>query len=441
METIINAKIDDSDNLYKIIFNKKIISVIKQNNLIENLDLKDIDLKGSILIPGAIDPHLHFNDPGFTDNEDFFTGTKAALFGGVTTIIDMPCTSLPPVTNVKNFNNKLSIVKDKALVDFAFWGGVNGAEELDLEKLKKLKKRGAKAFKIYTISGMESYKSLSYKKIGQLFKLTKDEDFIFAFHAEDLDTIEKNRKKISKEELKTIDGYLKIRDIDAEVIAIKNIINIAKKYDTKIHIVHLSSKKGLELIKNYKNCTTETAPHYLHFNSNDLYHLKGRLKTAPVVKNREDQLSLIEGIVNGDIDFIATDHAGTIFEKNKQFDDFSKVYNGIPGVETMLPSTFDLYNRGIISLKRLIEITSTNAAKLYNLYPNKGSLEIGTDADFTIMKKESYIFDESMMQSKGKYSPFNNMKFNYKVDKTILRGKIIFNNGKFLGKKGYGNIL
>ncbi len=429
MKTIINAKIDDSNNLYKIVFDEKILDVIKQDKTLK--DDKSLDIEGKILIPGAVDSHVHFNDPGFTHNEDFTTGTSSAALGGITTIVDMPCTSLPPVTSKENLENKLSKIEKKAFVDFVFWGGVNGHEDLDIDKLRKLRSSGASAFKIYTISGMETYGSLSYKKIEELFKMSINEDFIFAFHAEDLETIENNKKNLSPDEKTTVSGYLKIRDKNAEIRAIKNIVDLARKYNTKIHIVHLSTKEGLEIIKSYKFASTETAPHYLHFTKEDLYNLKGRLKTAPVVKNKEDKLALLDGIKDGSINFIATDHAGTDWDKNKDLEDFSKVYNGIPGTSTMLAFIFTyLYDKKIIDLKRVVDISSKNAAKLHGIYPKKGSLDIGSDADFTIMKKENYIFDEKTLISKGKYSPFHNTEFKYRVFQTILRGEIIYNDGK-----------
>jgi len=446
MNLILNAKINDSNNLYNIYYTDIIENIVlsseDETKLVDNI----IDIDGKILIPGAIDSHVHFNDPGFTEQEDFSTGTLSAAYGGITTIIDMPCTSLPPVTSVNNLENKLNIVKEKAVIDFAFWGGINGANQINdsmLQQLKRLKKRGITAFKIYTISGMPTYQALSYEKIDKLFKLTQNEDFIFAFHAEDLNIIENSVNKLSDEEKKTIKGYLLSRPVEAEVIAIKKIIKLAQKYNTQIHIVHISSQKGLKLVEEYNNATAETCPHYLEFTEDDLYTLKGRLKTAPVVKALEDKLYLRKSVINGKINFITTDHAGTNYEKNKLNNNFSKVYNGIPGTQFMLPYLFSsFYNKKEINLKRIIEITSENPAKRYGLYPKKGSLIINTDADFTIMEQFEYFVNETMLMSKGKYSPFNNQKFSYRVNKTILRGKTIFDiENNIKTNYGYGNFI
>jgi allantoinase len=451
MDIIKNAKIDDSSELYNIYFTDKIEKIVAveddvTSTPLSNLKTNTIDVNGKIVIPSGIDSHVHFNDPGFIEQEDFQTGTLAAAYGGITTIIDMPCTSLPPVTNIENLKNKLDVVKSKAVIDFSFWGGVNGDDEINLnmlQVLKNLKKDGVNAFKIYTISGMPTYKALSYQKIDELFKLTQNEDFIFAFHAEDLNVIENSINKLSDEEKTTVEGFLKSRPIQAEVEAIKNIINIAKKYNTKIHIVHISSKEGLKLVESYKYATAETCPHYLEFTAKDLFILKGKLKTAPVVKNQEDKDYLREGLISGKISFVTTDHAGTDYNKNKLFDDFSKVYNGIPGTQFMIPYLFtNFYDSNEMNLERIIEITSKNVAKLYGLYPKKGSFEVGSDADFTIIEKKDYIVDEKMLKSKGKYSPFNGLKFSYLINKTILRGKVVFDVDKEISTQfGYGNFL
>ena len=446
MNLILNARTDDSNNLYNIYYTDKIEKVVLSSEDNNKSTDNTIDIKGKILIPGGIDSHVHFNDPGFTEQEDFKTGTLSAAFGGITTIIDMPCTSLPPVTSVRNLENKLNLVKEKAVVDFAFWGGVNGADEINdnlLKKLKELKQKGVTAFKIYTISGMPTYKSLTYEQIDKLFRLTQNEDFIFAFHAEDLNIIENSVNKLSDGEKKTVKGYLLSRPAEAEITAIKNITEIAQKYNTQIHIVHISTKEGLKLVENYNNATAETCPHYLEFTENDLYTLKGRLKTAPVVKKQQDKNYLRESVINGKINFITTDHAGTDFEKNKLHEDFSKVYNGIPGTQFMLPYLFtSFYDKNLITLKRLIKITSENPAKLHGIFSQKGSLDIGKDADFTIMEKKKYIVNEKNLKSKGKYSPFNNMEFSYAVNKTILRGKLLFDTeSKIETEYGYGRFV
>jgi len=406
-------------------------------------NIETIDLLGKLTIPGAIDSHVHFNDPGFTDREDFTTGTTSAAFGGITTIIDMPCTSLPPVVSKDALFNKLNKIKDKAVVDFAFWGGLRGNDEISLQNMEELWNEGIIGFKTYTISGMETYKSLTYKEIEKVFEVSKSKNFIFGFHAEDFDVINDLKNTLNGEILKTVKGYTLLRPEEAEIKSVKTIVEIAKKYNSQIHIVHISTKEALDIVTNYEKGSAETCPHYLQFTQTDLEILRGRLKTAPVVKKEIDKKGLREGLLNGKIKFITTDHAGCDFETEKQFDDFSKVYNGIPGIQVMIPYLFsEFYVKEKVSLKRMIEITSENVAKFYGLYPQKGVIAEGSDADFTIIDFKDYFYDESTIVSKGKYSPFNRMKFHAFVSKTIVRGNIVFdNNSGLTGSVGFGKFI
>jgi allantoinase len=445
MKILKNAFILDGEKtqISDILFNEKIIQIDKDIKP-EKAD-EVIDLHGKLLIPGCIDAHVHFNDPGFTDREDFTSGTTAAAYGGITTIIDMPCTSIPAVTNYENLNKKLAVIKPKAVIDFALWGGIRENDAtISSELIRKLWAAGVVGFKIYTISGMETFTALSYKEIEKVFN--QFPEILFAFHAEDENIINNSINKLTHEQMKFPKNFVKTRPVEAEVKAVKNILSSLGK-ENKIHFVHISSKEAAELIlesKNQLDVTFESCPHYLQFTSEDLPILKGRLKTAPPVKYNEDKKFLRKCLKSGSLDFVTTDHAGCDYQTGKCFEDFSKVYNGIPGTELMIPYLFsEFYLKEKVNLKRMIELTSENAAKRYGLFPEKGSLQIGTDADFTIIDlNKPYLIEESKLHSKGKYSPFNNTAFSCSIDKTIVRGKIVFDSEKgILQKPGYGKFI
>ena len=447
MKLIKNALLPDYDKneLVKsdILYDDKIIEIAPK--IKTTLTNEVLDLKEKMLLPGVIDAHVHFNDPGYNEHEDFYTGTMAAAFGGVTTIIDMPCTSVPPVTNVENFYKKLNVVSKKALVDFAFWGGIRGNDfPFDYEMIVRLWNEGVVGFKIYTISGMDTFKELSYEQIKKLF-VNLPKDILFAFHAEDKDIIDKALQSFSEKELRKVDTYIKTRPIEAEFKAVSNILNSVE--NNKIHFVHISSQKSAKAIIDAKkkgiDVSFETCPHYLEFTQKDLMTLRGRLKTAPVVKYENDKDFLRMILKNGELDFVTTDHAGCDFEKEKKFDDFSKVYNGIPGTEFFVPYIIsEFYLKEKISINGLVNILSKNQAKRYGLYPHKGSLDIGTDADFTIIDtRNKFYADEKKLHSKGKYSPFNGRIFSCSVFGTIVRGNIVVMDSKLIGDRGYGKLV
>ncbi len=415
--------------------------------------IKVIDGKFNLLIPGAIDPHVHFDTPGFEFRDDFEHGTTAAAYGGVTTIIDMPCTSLPPVTNKKNFEYKLNAVQKRSLIDFAFWGGIRGNDFCKTipveEQVKELSELGVAGFKVYVISGMDTFTDLTYERITEAAKAIALTGKPMGVHAEDKFMVLKKKNEFIENNKNEWQYYCKARSSEAEATAIENVLKAINNIDVKTHIVHLSSQLGLEKIKRARQegikITTETCPHYLFFTQKDFENKKIRnyLKTAPPVKQQKDKDALWQGLSDGSISFVTTDHAGTVPDKEKISDNFWKVYGGIPGVEHRVPFLFsEGFLKGKISLQKTIELLSTNAAEYFNL-KSKGRIKKDFDADFALINlwdSKKVIPEE--MHSKGKYTPFENVTFNSVVEKTFLRGKVIMNKkGDTEEKIGYGKFV
>ena len=412
-----------------------------------------IDGDFNLLMPGAIDPHVHFDTPGFEFREDFEHASKAATFGGVTTIIDMPCTSIPPVTNADNFQTKLDQVKRRSLIDFGFWGGVSGTDINDLSKIGKqvneLSKLGVAGFKVYVVSGMKDFTDLTYEQIKSAAEIIKQTNKPMAAHAEDKSFVLSRQKKLEENNLNEWRDYCTSRDIEAEVVAVKKLIEIAEVTNCKTHIVHLSSAEGLKLISEAKQkgipISTETCPHYLYFTQNDFENEKIRnyLKTAPPVKFEEDKNALWSGLRSNELEFVTTDHAGCNPSDEKSSENFWEVYGGIPGVEHRVPFLFsEGFLKNKISLKQTIDLLSSNAASLFNL-KSKGKLEEGYDADFALIDLwSSQTVRSNDMHSKGKYTPMEGIELNCIVKKTILRGEIIMNREiDQFGKIGFGRFI
>lgn len=476
MKKITNIFINTKENklrLAEVVFTDKIKEI---NFLSDEFDWKDVKDKNSldefksqpkkaspaqnvidgnfcVLMPGAIDPHVHFDTPGFEFREDFEHASTAAAYGGVTTIIDMPCTSLPPVTDIKNFTTKLNVVKNRSLIDFAFWGGVRRQDFNDLQKLEKqiteLSEAGVAGYKVYVISGMEEFSDLTYEQIGQAANIIKQTGKPMAVHAEDKSLVVSRREAFQKENKNSWKEYCTARDIEAERKAIEQIKNISEKTGCRIHVVHLSSKAGMEIIrtaaKENIKLSSETCPHYLFFTQNDFENDKIRnyLKTAPPVKFADDKNALWQALSNNELEFVTTDHAGCNLSEEKHFDNFWKVYGGIPGVEHRVPFLFSegfLKNR--LTLEQTIKLLSTNAAKFFDL-TDKGELSEKKASDFTLIDLwNSQVISAENMHSKGKYTPFEGVTFNAVVKNTYLRGEEIMNrDNNTFGKIGFGRFV
>jgi len=405
-----------------------------------------LDCEGMIAIPGGIDPHVHFDTPGFTHREDFYHGSMAAAAGGVTTVIDMPCTSLPPVTNGKNFDEKFAAIKNESVIDFGLYGGVcaNNFEQFE-QSMEELAEKKVKGFKTYFVSGMKTFPQISLLQFEAILKKAKELNLPVLLHAEDSEVV--SAMTILHEN--DNDDYLRYcnsRPAQAEITAVDNAIEIAKRVKGNLHIVHVASFEAAELVNQIEdefNITYETCPHYLSFTQDDFKTKGSSLKTAPVVKSKKDQGELWKYLEDGSCSFVASDHAPAPLEE-KQTGSFWKDYGGIPGVQTLIPVLFsEGYKKKKLSLKRFTEVVSTNAAKRFNLYPQKGCLKEGSDADFTFINQNiSWKFETNQLLSKGETSPFDNETFNGKVVLTILRGKIIYNeDAEITVEKGFGKFL
>jgi allantoinase len=412
--------------------------------------VKEIDAKGNIVFPGFIDPHVHFDDPGFTEREDFETGTRSAAAGGITTIIDMPCTSIPPVISGENFDYKLGIVKPKAYVDFAFWGGVTPeqVESGEYKKsLKELKDRGIVGVKFYTISGMELYPRMSVPNMDRAFRLMKELNLVCAVHAEDYHLVDYYSHLMQEVGREDPESWSEGRTYEAEPEAIWSVVGITEKAGNKLHIVHLSTKEGLNIIRWAKarglNVSTETCPQYLVFTTKDFKKQGSVLKIAPPLRREEDREELWQGLKDGSIDFICTDHAAGKYPEEKSSPDIWKNYAGIPGTQLAVPIMLHYgYHQGRLTLSEVQKLMSENAAKRYGFYPKKGIIKVGGDADFTIVDLDKkWVVETSKLESKGKYSPLTGKELTGQVYMTIVRGEVVYKENKgIVGTKGYGKM-
>ena len=430
-----------------LIFTDKIKTFIHGDDIEISVEGNTIDGEEKLLLPGFIDSHVHFNTPGFTHRETFEKGTRGAIKGGVTTIMDMPCTSLPPVVGKDEFENKYNVVKNDAWCDYAFHGGIsaNLFDKKDFEiftTVSELASKGVTALKVYTLSGMETFKHLDNFQLMKTMRAAAHKGLTVMIHAEDASIITHLQNKYISEDKNKPLHYYNSRPEEAELVAINNVAYFSTLTGAKIHIVHISTYEGVKLVQNWRergaNITCETCPQYLEFNFNDLIEQGSILKTAPVIKTPEDSKNLWLELASGDIHFVTTDHAPCVFEKDKNTGSIWTDYGGIPGVEIIYPFLIsEGYFKKKLTLERLIEISCLNQSNLFGINRQKNGLRPGSDADFVLVDKNTeYKVDASNFESIGKYSPFSGKTFKGKIENVFLRGEEVVKKGEIISKKG-----
>lgn len=448
-----NAMIPKGDMTVKvdILVDKGIIVGFMEQAQIEAREI--IDACEKLVIPGCIDSHTHINDPGFTHRENFLTGTSAAASGGVTTIIDMPCCSVPSVRSVDNLEYKLSQIADKAIVDYGMWGGVTGEDVRNnwLHNVKEQADYGVCAFKVYMTPSVPTYPRVTDPEMLEAFKSVAATGLPIGIHAENYAMCDFYVQKLKNEGRLDGPAWAEARLELAEKVAIELGISLAEFTGARLHIVHMSTGIGAVLVKNAKmrglDVTSETCPHYLTINYQDaMSKYESFAKIAPPLRTVKDNEMLWQGVADGSVDFIATDHAPYEISTEKCAEGMNiwNSFPGIPGVETMVPVIVsEGYNKGKISLSRMVEILCKNPAIHYGLYPKKGAMDIGSDADFTIIDLDKeWTIEQEKMYTMAKYTPLHGMKLKGKPVKTIVRGSLVYEDGKgIIAKPGYGRFV
>ncbi len=396
----------------------------------------DVDLAGRWLLPGAIDGHVHFDDPGFTHRENFASGTLAASAGGVTTVIDMPCTSIPPVTDFASFDRKLKHVAPKARVDFAFWGGVRGngyCTEHMHRALQALTSYGVRSIKTYLISGMPTFEDLTADQLEEVMAAALDCGVVVGVHAEDKKMITAaSERESAAPDASSPMAYARARSAEAEARGIETCLQLAQKTGARVHIVHLACAEGVRLIRQAKargvSVTAETCPQYLAFTIEDFVRMGSVLKTAPVVKSAADREALWEGLADRTIDMVATDHAPAQYPIEKTTGSIWSDYGGIPGVELMLPFLLsEGVHKGRITLERAIELGCSAPARVHRIDACKGTLQPGLDADFVVVDPEQvWTVRAQQLYTCQKYTPFEGWDITGQVLKSFVRGLEVF---------------
>jgi allantoinase len=386
-----------------------------------------LDAEGLRVFPGAIDPHVHFDEPGFTEREDFAHGTAAAAKGGVTTVIDMPCTSLPPVTDLSALERKLEAIAPKAVVDYALFGGVSGhlVEEALARDMAELAPRVV-GFKCYFVSGMATFTAVTHDDFARIASLAAALGRPLLLHAEDASYVEGATRRLKAAAPKgTWREYRDSRPEAAEILAVAAAAELSGIHSRWVHIVHVGSSEAAWIARE-SGMSAETCPHYLAFSSDDFEAKGAALKTAPVVKRKGEADALWAMLAGGDLSFVASDHAPARPEE-KRVEDFWQAYGGIPGTGTMVPYLLsEGLMRGRLPLPRFLEATSSAAAARYGLDRAKGAIAVGRDADFYLFDPDAEtVVDGKKLKSKGSDTPFDGMRLSGAIVATYVRGELV----------------
>lgn len=407
-----------------------------------------LDASGLLVLPGAIDPHVHFDTPGFTEREDFLHGSAEAARGGVTTVIDMPCTSLPPVVSPAALENKLRAVAPMALVDYGFYGGVHGDIDSKPNAPDRIERSMAElaprvlAFKAYLLSGMDTFPRVNHEELGRAIAQAAGLGRPLCLHAEDADYVAAARARVEAaratagpgKTAATWDDYVDSRPEAAETVAVAAAVALARGRESALHVVHVGTSSAAAALA-AAGATCETCSHYLAFSREDFVDKEAFLKTAPPVKARGEADKLWAMLADGRIAFVTSDHAPARPEEKRSGSVWTD-YGGIPGVGTTLPFLFsEGYLAGRLTLGRFLDAVAFGAARRYGLASRKGSLEIGKDADLVLIdpRIETAVLG-ARLYSKGKDTPFDGMRLRGSIRSTWVRGKAVYDAEAASGK-------
>ncbi len=415
-----------------LITNDLIIEISEQEIEITN-ETEIIDASGKLVIPGVIDDQVHFREPGLTHKATIYSESKAAVAGGITSFMEMPNTN-PQTTTIELLNEKFEIAKNQSLANFSFYLGATNDNIYELLKVNPKTVCGIKVFMGSSTGNMLVDNPLS---LSQIFEKSP---ILVATHCEDEKTISENTKKFKEKYGEKLPFHFHplIRSEEACFKSSSFAVELAKKYGTRLHVLHLSTEKELALFQNdipseQKRITAEVCVHHLWFSQEDYDKFGSKIKWNPAVKKESDREALRKALILNKLDVIATDHAPhTIEEKNNPY--FSAPSGG-PLVQHALQAMLELEKQGVISLELLVEKMCHAPAKIFQI-EKRGFLRKGYKADIVIIdRSESQVIEKENILYKCKWSPFEGEIFHSKIEKTFVNGHLAFDNGIFYENK------
>ena len=393
-------------------------------NNIEEESRNIFDGEGLIVLPGCIDTQVHFREPGSTDTEDLYSGSRAAIAGGITGVFEMPNTN-PPTSTKTEFQRKLDLAKNRMYCNYAFYFGATANNAIELSDLKNLE--GCCGIKLFAGSSTGNLLVADEKDIEKVFQSSSK---VVAVHSEDEEILNNNKKLIKNGDVHSHPIW---RSDECAISSTRRIVKIAERYNKKAHILHITTKQEIDFLSQHKgNITFEITPQHLTIFAPDCYDKIGTYaQMNPPIRDKSHYDKLWYAVKNNFNDTIGSDHAPHL-KKNKE-KEYPNSPSGMPGVQTLMTVMLNHVNDGKLSLNQLINLVCENPVKIFGI-KNKGFIKEGFDADFTIvdMNKTIEIKNENI-ESKCGWSPFHGFKFKGTPVATIVGGNIKMKDGEIIG--------
>lgn len=401
---------------------------------------RTIQAEGKHVLPGGIDTHVHYRDPGHAERETFQAGTRAAAAGGCTTFFEHPI-SIPPQYNAEILHNRIDLCAKGSCVDFCFFGAAGGEFP---EEIEPLSHEGIVAYKTFLHDAPEGrdeeFKGLTSANNAQLYRAleeVKKTGLTIAAHAEDNELVSGNIRSLRAQSRVDYLAHCESRPPIVEVEAIAKMLRFGKETGCPIELVHVSTCEAMELAKKARQegqkVLVETCPHYLLLDESYVEKYGPYAKCNPALRKKEEVEGLWRYVLDGTVDFIGSDHSPfLVSEKETGHKDIFVAPSGFPGIDLRLPLMVSQVKAGRITLERVVDLLSVNPAKCFHIFPQKGTLSAGADGDLVIidLNHEPVCHaEDSYSQAKGIMKVYEGWKLGCSVDYTVVRGRIVYENG------------
>jgi len=414
----------------------RILDVVSRSQIPSRFAIRD--LGDYALLPGLVDSHIHMNEPGRTEWEGFRTATRAAAAGGYTTLIDMPLNCLPPTTTVAALEAKRRAASGQCHVDWMAWGGVVCDNQ---ERLAELTAAGVPGFKCFLIHpGIDGFTMVTEQELRAALPHLARAGLPLLVHAELPSPVEAATQKLEQADWTKYTTYLQSRPDEAELSAIQLLLTLCREFRFRLHIVHLSTSRALETLRAAKReglpLSVETCPHYLHFAAEEIPDRATLFKCAPPIRSRENRETLWQGLNEGVIDLVATDHSPCPPEMKLLHEgSFRNAWGGISSVSLALPVMWTEASRRGFALGDIVRWMAEGPAKLAGCHSRKGRIAKGFDADFVVFcPEEQFTVTENHLHYRHRVSPYLGERLRGVVQATYLRGNCIFADGACIGE-------